>query len=66
MMESYNGAEEFQVCWKLQREGSSANLVVEDGNGNTVHRKCIEFADFPLPEIELWFTGNVILRPSEY
>ena len=63
MMESYNGAEEFQVCWKLQREGS-ANLVVEDGNGNTVHRKCIEFADFPL--LELWFTGNVILRPSDY
>ena len=65
MMESYNGAEEFQVS-KLQREGSSANLVVEDGNGNTVHRKRIEFTDFPLPKIELWFTGNVILSPSEY
>jgi hypothetical protein len=60
-------AEEFQV-WKLQRdaEGHSANLLVEDGNGNEVYRKRIEFTDFPVRTIELWFTDNVILLPSEY
>jgi Family of unknown function (DUF6876) len=59
--------EEFQV-WKLKRdaEGHGAELVVEDGNDNVVFRKRIEFTDFPLPEIALWCTGNVIMLPSEY
>jgi hypothetical protein len=59
--------EEFQV-WKLRRdaEGNGAGLSVEDGNGNEVYRKRIEYTDFPLPEIDLWCTNNVILLPSEY
>lgn len=59
-------AEEFQV-WKLALgEGHSATLTCEDGNYNEVFRKRIEFTDFPLPEITLWFTDNTILLPSEY
>ena len=61
------GNAEFQV-WKLVRdkEGHGANLIVEDGDYNELFRKRIEFTDFPLPEITLWFTDNVILLPSEY
>jgi hypothetical protein len=59
-------AEPFQV-WKLQLgEGHSAMLTCEDGNGKTVFKKAIEFTDFPLKEITLWFTDNTILLPSEY
>ena len=59
-------AEGFQV-WKLVLgEGHSATLACEDGNGTAVYRKAIEFTDFPLPEITLWFTDNTILLPSEY
>jgi hypothetical protein len=46
--------------------GSSASLSCADGNGNTVYRKEIEYTDFPLPEITLWFTDNTVLLPSEY
>jgi hypothetical protein len=58
-------AEEFQV-WTLTVRGSSASLSCADGNGNTVYRKEIEYTDFPLPEITLWFTDNTVLLPSEY
>lgn len=58
-------AEPFQV-WKLVVTGQSAVLACEDGNGNEVSRKNIEFTDFPLPQITLWCTDNTILLPSEY
>lgn len=59
-------AEPFQV-WKLAVSAdSSASLTCEDGNGNTVYSKLIQFTDFPLPEITLWYTDNTILLPSEY
>lgn len=58
-------AEPFQA-WKLVVTGNSALLTCEDGNGNVVSRKSIEYTDFPLPEITLWFTDNTILLPSEY
>ena len=57
-------AEEFQV-WKLKVAGSKASLVCEDGNDNVVYREKIEFTDFPLDEITLWFENNVIMLPSE-
>lgn len=59
-------AEEFQV-WKLAvRPDHRATLTCEDGNGNTVFSKEIEFTDFPLDEITLWFANNVIYLPSEH
>ena len=59
-------AEEFQL-WKLKvnLNDHTARLVCEDGNGNAVLRKRIPYTDFPLEEIELYFTNNVILLPSE-
>ncbi len=59
-------AEEFQL-WRLTvHPNQTATLACEDGNGHVVFAKPIEFTDFPLEEIVLYFTGKVILLPSEY
>jgi hypothetical protein len=60
-------AEEFQH-WKLavDLEQHTALLTCDDGNGQVVFSKQIEFTDFPLREIEFYFTDNTILLPSEY
>jgi hypothetical protein len=44
----------------------TATLTCENGNGNAVYRNGIEYPDFSLPEITLYFTSKVILLPSEY
>lgn len=66
-MEPSVRGEPFQV-WKLRRDaqGNGAELSVEDGNDREVYRERIDYTDFPMPEIDLWFTDNVILLPSEY
>ena len=57
---------EFQV-WKLQvTDNASAVLSCEDGNDTELYRQDIPFTDFPLPEIMIFYTDNVILLPSEY
>jgi hypothetical protein len=59
-------AEPFQ-SWTLKvAPDHTATLTCEDGNGRIVVSKAIEYTDFPLPEITLWCTDNVILLPSEY
>lgn len=58
--------EAFQV-WTLRVNADrSASLTCDDGNNNIVYTQQIEFTDFPLPEIKLYFTDSVILLPSEY
>ena len=58
--------EEFQV-WKLAvKPDHTATLTCEDGNGNMVFTKALEFTDFPLSEITLWFANNTIYLPSEH
>jgi hypothetical protein len=58
--------EEFQL-WRLTVKGNNtAALVCEDGNGKRVYSKRIEYTDFPLECIELYYTNNTILLPSEY
>ncbi len=58
-------AEEFQV-WKLAvRPDHTAMLTCDDGNGRIVFCKEIEFTDFPLDEITLWFENGVIYLPRE-
>jgi hypothetical protein len=58
--------EAFQV-WKLTvRSDRTATLVCDDGNDNIVYTQHIEFTDFPLDEITLYFANNVIHLPSEY
>ena len=57
---------EFQL-WKLAvTANSTATLTCEDGNGNPVFTKPIEFTDFPAEGVELYFINNTILLPSEY
>jgi hypothetical protein len=57
--------EEFQL-WKLKVDPDhTATLTCEDGNGKAVYSKAIKHTDFPLPEIALYSTNNVILLPSE-
>lgn len=59
-------AEALQV-WKLTvRTDRTATLACDDGNGNIVFTKELEYTDFPLDEIKLYFTDNTILLPSEY
>jgi hypothetical protein len=59
-------AEPFQV-WKLTvRPDRAAVLVCENGNDNIVYTQHIEFSDFPLDEIILWFANNVIYLPGEH
>jgi hypothetical protein len=59
-------AEEFQV-WKLTvRPDRTATLTCDDGNGRIVYTKEIEFTDFPLEAITLWFANNTIYLPSEH
>jgi hypothetical protein len=59
-------AEEFQF-WKLTvKEDKTATLTCDDGNGNIVFTKTIEFTDFPLEEIALYYTNKAILLPREY
>jgi len=61
--------EEFQV-WRLKVDNKKAVLTCTDGgNGGPeikLHSEKIDFTDFPLDEITLWFTGNTILLPREY
>jgi hypothetical protein len=58
--------EEFQV-WvlKINLEESTAVLRCEDGNGQVLCSKPIPYTDFPLNEIKIYVSGNVILLPSE-
>jgi hypothetical protein len=59
--------EEFQV-WKLSvnQQQSWATLTCDDGNGRILFTKQIGYTDFPLEEISIYFTNNVILLPGEY
>lgn len=59
--------EEFQV-WTLcvDLEKSTAVLTCDDGNDIILHTKHIGYTDFPLEEIKVYFTDNVILLTSEY
>jgi len=59
-------AEGFQVWKLLRRADHSATVLCEDGNDNIVYSQPIQFTDFPLEKITLFFANNVIHLPSEY
>jgi hypothetical protein len=56
--------EEFQVWTLTVHAHNSARLTCEDGN--VLFSKDIEFTDFPLDEVRLWFCNDVIYLPSEH
>jgi hypothetical protein len=47
------------------REDQTASLICSDGNDNIVYTQHIEYTDFPIAEITLWFENNTIYLPSE-
>jgi hypothetical protein len=55
--------EPFQV-WTL--DVAKLTITITDGNGGEIAVHGLDFTDFPEPGIELWFTDNTILLPSEY
>jgi len=56
----------FQV-WKLTVNADHTGMItVEDGNDTVLFTKALDDIDFPLPEIILWLSDNVILLPTEY
>jgi hypothetical protein len=58
--------EEFQVWTLVVHADRGATLTCDDGNGRVVFKKQVPFTDFPLDEVSLWFTKNVIYLPSEH
>ncbi len=58
-----------QECgtWILYvNEDKTAVLECGDGNGNSLYKEKLEFTDFPLSKVEIWFVTDVLLLPSEY
>ena len=55
---------------RLTRKNDSADVVIDDGNGNTLYTQHIEYTDFPLAEIKLYASWTVefwvLMLPSEY
>ena len=55
-----NNLQEFGV-WKLEvNADKSAILACEDGNYHELYREKIEWTDFPLNKIDLWFENYVV------
>ncbi len=55
------------VAWKLKKtKDTAAILSCEDGNYNKLFSKKIDFTDFPLDSIDLWFEDGVLILPSEH
>ena len=66
LTEKWVAREEFQV-WTLTVHGDrSARLVCDDGNDTIVYSQTIDFTDFPLETVRIYFTDNTVLLPSEY
>ena len=67
--------EDFQ-SWTLTKTGNrdGAKLMTDDGNGNVLYTKEIEFTDFPLHEIKFFVVSAedfgegvmMLMLPSEY
>lgn len=50
----------------LHVEGTKAKITADDGNGNALFTKSIDYTDCPEGEWEFFFTGNMLMLPSEY
>lgn len=56
----------FQTWFLTVSSDQTAILKCEDGNYNQVYSEKISYTDFPLPQIKLFLTNNVLLLPTEY
>lgn len=59
--------EVFQVYrLKVDLKKQTAVMTCDDGNDNILQKQKIPYTDFPLEEIILYYTDNVLMLPSEY
>lgn len=59
--------EEFQV-WnlKVNLEEATATITMDDGNDNILVTQEIPYTDFPLKELKLYYTNDILMIASEY
>lgn len=58
--------QEFTSWRLLVNEDKTATLTAEDGNNHKIYSEKIDYTDFPLQEIMLWFENGVLILPSEH
>lgn len=58
--------EEFVLFTLTVDDKSRAVLVADDGNGNVLKKRKIDYTDFPLREVKLYLCDGVIMLVSEY
>lgn len=59
--------EPFQVWVLAKQPGGGAVLEMNDGNSEAaIVQQQIEYTDFPLKRVELYFTDRVLMLPGEY
>ena len=51
---------------KMKVDDGRAIITAEDGNGNELHKKFIDFTDCPEGEYNFFLTDNVLMLTSEY
>lgn len=55
------------VCVVLHMKGTRGVLSFDDGNGNVLRPPIrYAYADFPLPELKMFFADGVLMLASEY
>lgn len=58
--------ERFMVYHLKVNKDLSATVKISDGDENILGMQDIEYTDFPLSEIKLWFVDGILILPSEY
>jgi hypothetical protein len=65
-----DGHKEWFTCLTITVHDDTANITIEDGNGNTLATQHVEYTDFSLPEAKLYAVWQapywVIMLPSDY
>lgn len=60
-------AEPFQIIdLTIDPEKPKGLIVVTDGNEVELTRQELDYTNFPLPKIRLYYTDNTVLLPREY
>lgn len=52
--------------YRLANGTTKAIFTADDGNGEIFYHQFIEYTDFPLDDIKLFYTNDILLLPSEY
>jgi len=65
-LKQLKGEDFLTVKFKLNEDKESGVYTIDDGNGNILFSHDIEYTDFPLDEIKMFFANGVLMLPSEY